>query len=104
MGLLLFEDIIPYYGQDSAQKRFSARPVHMKCCEASRVFSIYSVLFVFGLPHSGLNISTLAKLLGGPSLFHFVIAMAYSKFQESCLKSAEQQHQVSPGVVQVYVS
>lgn len=99
IGLLLFEDIIPYHGQDSAQMRFIARQVHTKCCEASGVFSICSVLFVFGLPHRGFNISTLVKLLGGPSLFHLVIAITYFKFQESCLKQPEQQHHVSPGAL-----
>ena len=99
IGLLLFEDIIPYYGQDSAPKRYLARQIHRKCYEASGVLSICSVLFVFGLPHCGFNISTLAKLLGGPSLFHLVIAITYFKFQESCVKQPEQQHQVSPGVL-----
>ena len=98
MWQLLFEDIIQYRGQDSAQARNVAKEIHMKCCEASRVFFIYSMLFVLGLPEFGLNTFTLLRLLAGPSLFHFVIAFIYSRFKESCLKQPEQQQQhVSPG-------
>ena len=99
IGLLLFEDIIPCHDEDSPQKRRIARQVHKRCYEASTVFSVYSVLFVLGLPHNGLNIATIVKLLGGPSLFHLVIAMTYLKFHKSCLSHPQQQHQVSLGVL-----
>ena len=99
IGLLLFEDIIPNHDEDSPQKRRIARQVHIRCCEASTAFFVYSVLFVFGLPHSGLNVATIVKLLGGPSLFHLVIAMTYLKFHKSCLSKPQQQRQVSLGVL-----
>ena len=38
IGLLFFEDILPYHSEDFAQKRFIARHVFMKCREASIVF------------------------------------------------------------------
>lgn len=99
MWQLLFQDIIQYRGQDSTQARNVAEEIHTKCCEASGVFSIYSMLFVFGLPHFGTNVFTLLRLLAGPSFFHLVIAMTYYTFKESCLKQPEQQQQqVSPGV------
>ena len=95
IGLLLFEDIIPYHNEGSSQKRQIAEQVHIGSRDASIVFSVYSVLFVFGLPHSGLEMSTIVKLLGGPSLFHLVIAMNYFNFYNSCLSKP---HQVSLGV------
>ena len=98
IGLLFFEDILPYHSEDSSQKRRIAEHVFRKCREASEVFSIYSMIFAFGLPHSGLNITTVVKLLGGPTLFHWLIAKTYSKFEMGCVKQPEPQHPVSSGV------
>ena len=99
IGLLFFEDILPYRSEDFALKRRIAEHVFMKCDEASKVFSMYSMVFAFGLPHSGLKMATLVKLLGGPTLFHWLIAMTYSKLKMGCLKQPEQQQPpVSSGV------
>lgn len=97
MWLLLFEDIIPYHGQDSAQKRLVAKEVHTSCWRASGVFSIYSVLFVLRLHHAEVT-ATIVRMLSGPSLFHLVIAITYVKLWQSCFKNAVQQRQVSKGV------
>lgn len=97
-GLLLFEDILPYHSEDSNHMRQIAGHIFKKSSEASIVFCIYSVVFVFGLPNSGL-LTILVKLLCGPTLFHGLIAMTYSKFQMGCLKKPEQQqHLVSSRV------
>ena len=99
IGLLLFEDIIPYHNEGSSQKRQIAEQVHIGSRDASIVFSVYSVLFVFGLPHSGLKMATIVKLLCGPSFFHLVIARTHFKFHTSCFSQPQQQQQVSQGVL-----